>query len=367
MALAGLSILTSSAGLVLVGHGSEFGSYKETVEQLASIIRRHSHFRTVKVGFMEITSPTIHDALSSAVDEGAEKLIVVPVLLAESRHTMRDIPELLGMQNGQNRGTLSFKGRTDVEVAYCKPIGPDRRLADIILDRADEALRDIGLLTTIRSTNAAGTEIFQESLKIIRQLLAKDFEKMDPKTIPIVERVVHATADSEYSRLLVFSSNAVDAGIDALRGGANVVADVKMVASGINARILRGFGGRILTYTDDARTIGLADDMKITRTAAAMQTAVEDGLDDDIVIVGNSPTAALTISEIVERGAAKPALIIATPVGFVKAEESKVRVSTLPIPHIITRGAKGGSAVAVAIMNSLLSMPPHLADADRRV
>jgi len=359
MALAGLSILTSSAGLVLVGHGSEFGSYKETVEQLASIIRKRSHFRTVKVGYMEISSPTIHDALSSAVDEGAEKLVVVPVLLAESRHTMQDIPKLLGMQDGQNRGTLSFKGHSNVEVVYCKPIGPDRRLAEIMLDRADEALRALGLLTTTRSTNAAGTEIFQESLRIIRQLLARDFERMDPKTIPIVERVVHATADPEFSRLLVFSNNAVDAGLDALKNGANVIADVKMVASGINARILRGFGGRILTYTDDARTIGLSDDVGITRTAAAMQTAAEDGLDDDIVIVGNSPTAALAISEIVERGGARPALIVATPVGFVKAEESKVRVSALPVPHIVTRGAKGGSAVAVAIMNALLTMPPQ--------
>jgi precorrin-8X/cobalt-precorrin-8 methylmutase len=343
-------------GLVLVGHGSEFGSYRETVEQLAAIIRKRSHFLTVKVGFMEISDPTIHDALCSAVEEGAEKLIVVPVLLAESRHTMQDIPRLLGMENGQNRRTLSFKPRSDVEVVYCKPIGADRRLADIILDRAAEALRDFGLRATIQSTNDAGAEIFEESLKIVRQLLAKDFEKMDPHTVSIVERVVHATADPEFSRLLVFSKDAIEAGIKALRARADVVADVKMVGSGINARTLRGFGGRILTYTEDERTIGLADRMKITRTAAAMQTAAEDGLDDDIVIVGNSPTAAVAVAEIVERGAAKPALIIATPVGFVKAAESKDRISTLTIPHIVTRGVKGGSAVAVAIMNALLTM-----------
>jgi precorrin-8X/cobalt-precorrin-8 methylmutase len=355
MRLAGLSILTSSIGLILAGHGSEFGSYKETVEELATIIRKRSPFMIVKSGFMELSSPSIRDALSTAVEEGAEKLVVVPVLLAESRHTMQDIPRLLGMEKGQNRGTMSFD-RRDVQVAYCKPIGADRRLAEIILDRATEALKDFGLCTTPELTSDAGTEIFEDSLKTVRQLLAKDFERMDPHIIPIVERVVHATADPEYARLLVFSKDVIETGIEALRGGADVVADVKMVGSGINARVIRGFGGRVLTYTEDERTIRLADRMKITRTAAAMQTAVEDGLDGDIVVIGNSPTAALAVADIVKRNVAKPALVIATPVGFVKAAESKDEVSMLAVPYVITRGVKGGSAVAVAILNALLKM-----------
>jgi precorrin-8X/cobalt-precorrin-8 methylmutase len=354
--LAGLSILTSSIGLVLVGHGSEFGSYKQTVEELAAIIRKRSLFTTVKIGFMEISSPSIHDALSTAVEEGAEKLIVVPVLLAESRHTMQDIPRLLGMEKGRNHGTFSSESRGNVQVAYCKPIGADTRLAEIILDRATEALKDLGLGTATEFTSDAGAEIFEDSLKTIRQLLAKELEKMDPHIVPIVERVVHATADPEFSRLLVFSKDAIETGINALRDGADVVADVKMVESGINARIIRGFGGRVLTYTEDNRAIRLADKMKITRTAAAMQTAAEDGLDGDIVIIGNSPTAALAIADIVKRNVAKPALIIATPVGFIKAAESKDKISTLAVPYVITRGVKGGSAVAVAIMNALLTM-----------
>jgi len=356
MGLAGLSILTSTVGLVLVGHGSEFGSYKETVERLAAIIRKRSRFLTVKVGFMEISNPSIHGALSSAVKEGAEKLIVVPVLLAESRHTMADIPRLLGMEKGQTRGTWSLESGGSVEVAYCKPIGADTRLADIILDRAAEGLESLGSHASVESASLAGNEIFEESIKIVRQRLGKEFEGMNPQLVPIVERVVHATADPEYSRLLVFSENAVGAGIEALRGGADVVADVKMVGVGINSRIIRGFGGRVLTYTEDQRTIGLAQRMKITRTAAAMEVAAEDGLDGDIVVVGNSPTAALAVADIVERGTAKPALIIATPVGFVKSAESKDRVSTLAVPHVITRGVKGGSAVAVAILNALITM-----------
>ena len=343
-------------GLVLVGHGSEFGSYKETVEELAAIIRKRSHFKTVKIGFMEISNPSIRDALSSAVQEGAEKLVVVPVLLAESRHTTLDIPRLLGMERGQNRGMLSFEAHSDVEVVYCKPIGADRRLAEIILDRATGALKDFSLQANAQSTNDAGAQIFEDSLKIIRQLLAKDYDRMDPQVVPVVERVVHATADPEFARLLVFSKDAIETGIEALRGGADVVADVKMVGSGINARIIRAFGGRVLTFTEDERTIELADRMKITRTAAAMQIAAEDGLDGDIVVIGNSPTAAFAVADMVERGVARPALVIATPVGFVKAAESKDKVSTLAVPYVITRGVKGGSAVAVAILNAFLTI-----------
>lgn len=348
--------MTSSIGLVLVGHGSEFSSYKETVEELVAIIRKRSPFMIVKSGFMELNSPSIRDAVSSAVEEGAEKLIVVPVLLAESRHTMQDIPRLLGMEKGQNRGTLFFESRGEVQVAYCKPIGADRRLAEIILDRATKALKDLGLGTAAESTIDVGAEIFEDSLNIVRRLLAKEFETMDPRIVPIVERAVHATADPEFARLLKFSQDAVKAGINALKDGADVIADVKMVESGINAQAIREFGGRVLIYTEDERTINLANKAKITRTAAAMRVAAEDGLDGDIVIIGNSPTAALTIVDIVKQKLVKPALVIATPVGFVKAAESKDEVSKLSVPFITTHGVKGGSAVAVAVMNALLTM-----------
>jgi len=355
MRSAGLSILAPSVGLVLAGHGSEFSSYKENVNELAAIIRKRSPFMIVRSGFMELSSPTILEAVSSAVQEGAEKLVVVPVLLANSRHTTEDIPRLLGMKKGQSRGTILIKER-EVQVAYCNPIGADPRLAEILLDRARAALEDLGVGTRPESVNEAGNEIFEESMSIIRPLLAKDVETMSPLKIPIVERVVHATADPEFARLLTFSNDAVEAGIGAVKNGADVVADVKMVEAGINPHAIQKFGGTVRTYTEDERAMSLANKAKITRTAAAMRVAAEDGLDGDIVIVGNSPTAALTVVDIVKSGIVKPALVIATPVGFVKAAESKDEVSKLSIPFITTRGAKGGSAVAVAIMNALLTM-----------
>ena len=286
---------------------------------------------------------------------GVEKLVVVPVLLAQSQHTTEDIPRILGLPNGQTERTFLGKEGDKVEIIYCKPIGADARLADIILDRAAEALGDSDRGGR-ELRNDAGENVFENSMTIIRQLLAKDLEKMPRPLVPIVERVVHATADPEFARLLIFSKDAVEVGIRVLKNGADVITDVKMVESGINGQAVRALGGRVLTYVDDERTIRMADNLGITRTAASMLVAAEEGLDGDIVVIGNSPTATLTFVDAVRRNHVKPALVIATPVGFVMAKESKDEVAKLPIPFITVSGVKGGSAVAVSILNALLSM-----------
>ncbi len=74
------------------------------------------------------------------------------------------------------------------------------------------------------------------------------------------------------------------------------------------------------------------------------------------MLIGNAPTAAFELADLVKKGKAKPALIVATPVGYVGAAESKLVVEKLPVPFIVNRGRKGGSAVAVAVFNALLTM-----------
>jgi precorrin-8X/cobalt-precorrin-8 methylmutase len=134
------------------------------------------------------------------------------------------------------------------------------------------------------------------------------------------------------------------------------VTDVKMVKAGINAARLKKLGCTITTYIDDERAIKLAKQESTTRAAAATRIAIREGVNGAIMLIGNAPTAASELATAVKKGSAKPALIIATPVGFVGAAESKENVSKLPIPFIIVRGRKGGSAVAVAIFNALLNM-----------
>jgi precorrin-8X/cobalt-precorrin-8 methylmutase len=173
--------------------------------------------------------------------------------------------------------------------------------------------------------------------------------------VPIVERVVHTTADPEFAELLVISDDAVKAGVAAIKAGAKVISDVKMVKAGINEARLKKFGTQVQTYTNDYRVMELAKAEKLTRSAAAMRLAAKDGLDGGIILIGNAPTAAFELAEQIKAGKVKPALIVAVPVGFVGAAESKEVVAKLPVPYIITRGRKGGSTIAVAVFNALLT------------
>jgi precorrin-8X/cobalt-precorrin-8 methylmutase len=87
-----------------------------------------------------------------------------------------------------------------------------------------------------------------------------------------------------------------------------------------------------------------------------VRLAVEDGVNGAIFLIGNAPTAAFELARAVQEGTAKPALIVATEVGYVGAAESKEVVAKLSIPYIIVKGRKGGSTIAVAIFNALLNM-----------
>lgn len=91
-----------------------------------------------------------------------------------------------------------------------------------------------------------------------------------------------------------------------------------------------------------------------TRTSAGFM-ALEKELSGAIIVIGNAPSAALKVCDMIERGL-KPALFVATPVGFVNAAESKERVRTLDVPSITCVGTRGGTPVAVAVVNELVEM-----------
>jgi precorrin-8X/cobalt-precorrin-8 methylmutase len=171
----------------------------------------------------------------------------------------------------------------------------------------------------------------------------------------VVRRVIHATADFEFKGLMRFHARAVEAGVAALRGGCPVVVDVKMIAAGLNQDRLASYGCRVVSYISDDDVIAEAQARGSTRAIEAMRKAHRLGtLDGAVVAIGNAPTALLETVRLVSEEAARPALIIGVPVGFVSAAESKEAVLGLPTPHIVARGRKGGSPLAVAIIHALL-------------
>jgi precorrin-8X/cobalt-precorrin-8 methylmutase len=169
---------------------------------------------------------------------------------------------------------------------------------------------------------------------------------------PIVQRVIHASADFELGKSLVFHPRAIEAGIQAIRNGEKVVADVQMVQVGVNKPRLEKFGGEVKVYISDPDVMKEAKRLNTTRAIISMRKAIKEA-EGGIFAIGNAPTALLELIRLVKEGEAKPGLVIGLPVGFVSAAESKEELAKLDIPFITNLGRKGGSTVTVAALNAI--------------
>ena len=122
------------SGVLVVGHGSKMVHNKELVEKMAKTLDERGEFGPVEAGFMQISEPDIPTGLKNVVERGAELVYVVPCFLATGIHTTEDIPGVLGLGKGKNRGKMLIAGKK-IEIRYCQPMGQDPRLADILTDR----------------------------------------------------------------------------------------------------------------------------------------------------------------------------------------------------------------------------------------
>ncbi len=167
---------------------------------------------------------------------------------------------------------------------------------------------------------------------------------------------IHTTADFEMEQLLRVDSEAVERLYAMIAGGSltTIVTDVTMVVSGIRKGALRRLGVEAVCYLSDPRVAAMAAAEGITRTQAGIRLAVEEH-PDALFAFGNAPTALMELCQLVRRGKARPAGIIAAPVGFVHVQESKHMVKPFTsIPKIIVEGRKGGSNLAATLCNAIL-------------
>jgi precorrin-8X/cobalt-precorrin-8 methylmutase len=196
-------------------------------------------------------------------------------------------------------------------------------------------------------------EIEKQSFRMIGELLGG--RSFDSWREPVIKRVIHTTADLEYADSLLFSENAVQRGIAALKAGSCVVTDTRMAEAGINKRALSSCGGKVKCFMDHAVVARQAQAMGVTRAALSMDKAVRT-VRGGIFAIGNAPTALIRLYELIVSDRARPELVIGVPVGFVNVTEAKELLKTTSVPYIIAEGRKGGSNVAAAIVNALLYM-----------
>lgn len=208
-------------------------------------------------------------------------------------------------------------------------------------------------MNDMRQMTATGRSIEDGSFAIVDAEAGA--HRFAPDAWAVVRRVIHATADFELKELMAFSDDAMEAGVAAILKGAPVVVDVKMIAVGLNEDRIRAYGSTVHCFISDADVIAAAQAENSTRAICAMRKAHALGLlQGAIVAVGNAPTALLELARLVREEGVRPGLVVGVPVGFVSAAESKEVVETLAVPWIVSRGRKGGSPIAVAILHALL-------------
>lgn len=197
-------------------------------------------------------------------------------------------------------------------------------------------------------------EIERKSMEIIDGLIGD--QGRDAMERSVIKRVVHTTGDPQVAACMFFHAQAVAAGVAALHAGARIITDVTMVQAGINKKRLAEYGGRVDCLIHTPEVVEAAKRLGVTRAMVSLRQQ-QQHLDGAVIAIGNAPTALFELLSLIKHGAAKPALIIGVPVGFVGAAESKeLLIAENPLPFITLRGNKGGSNVAASIVNALLYM-----------
>jgi len=190
-----------------------------------------------------------------------------------------------------------------------------------------------------------------ESMRIIRSKLKLSWPENE---LPVVQRLIHTSGDLSLENVIAIHPQAIQAGLKALKQGADIITDVEMVKTGISKPNMERLGGKVECFLNDPRIPQQARDWGITRSMTAFRLNAAK-LAGAIVAVGNAPTALFEVLRLAEDPAFRPALVIGIPVGFVGAAESKELLwQRQDLPSITVKGSRGGSPLAVAAVNALI-------------
>ncbi len=344
----------NKTGLLILGHGSKLSEANDTLRRVAgSIKERASTYSSVVPAFLQMERPDFGTAVDALASDGIEDIVVMPYFLYPGAHVTKDLPAEIESAKARH---------PQLRFAVTGNIGYHEKLIEIVLERIGQALPpppfvkgDTGGFGRASipafSQHPPQHPIEKESFRIISEELgAAGFNEAE---LPVVKRVIHSTADFEYKDIIRFSPKALASGMGALRAGRPVITDVRMVEAGISKDRLGPLGGRVYCFSSDADVIERAMSTGATRAAISMEKAAPY-IQGAVVAIGNAPTALNALLRLYREKNIRPALVVGVPVGFVGAEESKEGLMRSGLEYITTAGRKGGSTVAVAIVNALL-------------
>jgi precorrin-8X/cobalt-precorrin-8 methylmutase len=336
----------AETGVIILAHGSR--NEREVSETLGEISHKvKTHLPPgIKVVWaaLQFNHPNLEESIDLLVKQGVKRVVIMPYFLFEGIHPTKDIPNLVSIIKQTHPATGFVLANT---------LGVDEGLIDLVVRRIHEAVPELAPSSDFSVTHYAPQSIETHSMAIIEDLLPSlDCSKEERQ---IIKRIVHAAGDPQIARLVQFHTNAVSAGIAAIREGKPIFTDVRMVAVGINYHLAQEFSCSIHCALDEPGMMKQAQEESVTRSAGAIR-CLGRKLDGAIVIIGNAPTALLALLDLIDSGDVLPSLVVGMPVGFVQARESKAELIKQNIPYITIEGTRGGSAVAIATVNALLNL-----------
>lgn len=298
-------------------------------EMIRSRLFPQDNRNRLRIGHLDFQKPSLKDAINLCIKDGADSIIIHPYFLNMTLSNLKDITEAIDE---------SSKNYPEINFVCTNPLGVHEKIAQVVIERINA--------TKIKTYQ----DIEKESFNILSQEL--DFHDLPTEQIPIFQRVIHATADFEYRNTLRIHPRAIETGIKAIQSSRDILTDVGMVQIGINKRHLERWNGKVICKILDEEVIRISDDTGRTRS----EIAIEKGFTENvgIIAIGNAPTALLKAIDMLKNRT--DVLVIGVPVGFVKALDSKVALASQDFPFITNLSRKGGSSVAVAIVNALLKM-----------
>jgi precorrin-8X/cobalt-precorrin-8 methylmutase len=163
------------------------------------------------------------------------------------------------------------------------------------------------------------------------------------------QRCSIAVGDFDMAKLMRFENQPIEAGLKALANRAPILVDIRMVEVGIQKK---GHVSPVKCFLDYGQEI--SKERGITRTSAGI-IGLKEEVDGAIIVIGNAPSSLLVLCDMIRQGH-RPALVIGSAVGFVNAAESKALLRTMPVPSISVEGTRGGTPVAVASLNEIITI-----------
>lgn len=326
----------NSRAVIILGHGSRSPEATEQFVRVADTLVPRLPGANVYPAFMELAEPSLADAVDRAVADGTTRIVVLPCFLFMGNHIKHDIPQEIAR---------AMEAHPGVEFEQREPIGPDPRVTEALLER-------LGWESAAVWGERGPEQIEAESMRVIDVALA-GYDDAGERAV--VKRLIHASGDLSLQGAAGFSAAAVSAGVAALRTGATVFTDVRMVEAGVDSRRLGVLGGQMRCLIDDPTVAEEAAAAGRTRAATAMRRFGTE-LDGAVVAIGNAPSALREVIAMASEGVARPALVVGIPVGFVDAAESKAALEASGIEYVTVRGARGGSPLAAAAVNALLRL-----------